>query len=124
MRLIMNILEWILSWWPDYFTAWLIYSFIDRRDVLLKDLERTQLRFELLRRLKEDDGKPHRLGLLNICQGVIDEKTFMCGSPDPIEQDLKDLGVGLHMAYFPGDDQVIQQVKELVLSAHQRKRLG
>ena len=61
-----------------------------------------------------DRGKSQRLRLLDICQGIVNEQTFIGGSANSIEHDLKDLRVRLHMTDLTGDHEIIQQVKEIM----------
>ena len=44
-----------------------------------------------------DCGKPHLLRLIDVRPRIIDEETFVSGSSDPLEYDLKYFRVGLHV---------------------------
>ena len=61
-----------------------------------------------------DRLKSHLLRLVDICQRIIDEKTFMRGSSNFRKQDLKDLRVRLHVTHCTGYDEVIKQIKEII----------
>ena len=71
-----------------------------------------------------DCRKPHLLRLMDVRQRIIDEETFVCGSADAIERDLKDLRVRLHVTNLAGNDHIIQQVEEIVSLARVGKGLG
>jgi hypothetical protein len=75
------------------------------------NLEITQAGFQLLRGLEKNGSESKSLSLMDICQGVVDEETFMSRPSNLVEQDLEDLRVWFHVTHLTGDH-VIQQIKK------------
>ena len=78
---------------------------------------------QLLRGLKMDGGKAQFVCLVDIRQGIINKQTFMGGFSNFFKHDLEDLRVWLYVPYIARYDEVIEQIKEIIFFASQRKCL-